>query len=459
MADVAAVEDLYESILGRASDAGGLAYWQNQLDSGVSLDQVKQGFYNSDEYQSTHVGGASTQPSTSGSTDGNGTTVLGQDMSKLQWDDLANDVYNGKIAQGSGTDSGPNMQNGYGYSQILKANVQGVIAEGPNNRTWTGSGESGTVDWYNPLALSAIALKDKNGPEGYMTQLYRQDDGSVGVTYYKEQDTFLQDFAQFVSIAATMAAGVGALNAMGAETAGAAAGWTSGYDLAMGSDLLGATGAAGAAGLPSDLGSALTKDFPGMNSLGSGMNGLDTVDSLLKVGTVGPGDTFNLGGMTMLSDGSLIPASDLFGAAAPWVNPATSTITDVVVNSAGSVNDLLAGADPWSKYVAGMGDVLPSTGNNWWDKITDGAKSVTDGLGVKDLITGIGAIGAVTSVINGKNGTSTTGPTINFPEIKQREPSSGPLSLPINQRAGVRFGQTRSKRELRGKFSGTGLKI
>lgn len=46
------VARLYEDILGRAPDDGGLAYWMRSIDSGQNtLAQVKQAFYNSDEFK------------------------------------------------------------------------------------------------------------------------------------------------------------------------------------------------------------------------------------------------------------------------------------------------------------------------------------------------------------------------------------------------------------------------
>jgi hypothetical protein len=108
--------------------------------------------------------------------------------------------------------------------------------------------------------------------------------------------------------------------------------------------------------------------------------------------------------------------------------------------------------------------ITPGTagGENWWEKIVNPIKGAADGIGVKDLITGIGAIGAIAGAVDGNSGSkgsNASGPTINFPEIKQREPGSGALALSPSQRAGVRFGQTKSRRELRGKFVGTGTGI
>lgn len=43
---------LYQNILGRAPDAEGAQYWQNQLNSGMPLSEIQQAFLNSQEYKS-----------------------------------------------------------------------------------------------------------------------------------------------------------------------------------------------------------------------------------------------------------------------------------------------------------------------------------------------------------------------------------------------------------------------
>lgn len=48
----AQVESLYQSVFGRASDAGGLAYWAGKMREGTSLDSIRDSFYGSAEYQS-----------------------------------------------------------------------------------------------------------------------------------------------------------------------------------------------------------------------------------------------------------------------------------------------------------------------------------------------------------------------------------------------------------------------
>ena len=57
------VEKLYGSILGRQSDAGGKAFWVDQIKSGkMSLDQVIDGFVGSDEYKGDVAAGNKPNP-------------------------------------------------------------------------------------------------------------------------------------------------------------------------------------------------------------------------------------------------------------------------------------------------------------------------------------------------------------------------------------------------------------
>jgi hypothetical protein len=47
---------MYTNLLGREADAGGLAYWQGQVDKGMSLADVQKGFTESDEYKKRTTG-------------------------------------------------------------------------------------------------------------------------------------------------------------------------------------------------------------------------------------------------------------------------------------------------------------------------------------------------------------------------------------------------------------------
>ena len=49
------VEAVYEDVLARAPDAGGLAYWANLLDAGAPITSIAQRFAHSDEYYANFV--------------------------------------------------------------------------------------------------------------------------------------------------------------------------------------------------------------------------------------------------------------------------------------------------------------------------------------------------------------------------------------------------------------------
>jgi hypothetical protein len=466
---MAGIEDLYQNILGRASDAEGLQFWQQQQTAGMSLDQISQAFYGSAEYQSRQ---GSSQMSTTGTVVNQGGTstgkiVNGVDLSQYTWDQIATEVHNDKLTRSQG--DGGDMYGGYGYSSILGMDVQGYVDTNYDRyvreKGYVRPDDFG-VDANQYANLSNLNFKAKDGPEGYMTSLYRNEDGSVGVGYYLEEDNFLMDMVQFVAAAYTMYTGInmvgGALSGAGAAPGGATSGAS-----------VGGSSAAGVAPV-TETGFQVTQltapwEPVANNALGSGLNGIDAVDGLLKLGSVGADGSFSLGGMTLLPDGSLVAAGDLFAKTAPWINPASSTITDIVINSAGSVTDLLAGVDPWSQYVAGMGDVLPpetglpkpggadptDSGKSWWDDVPEIVKDIGKGI-----VTGaiVDAVTPKPSVPGGGGaGTGTPGaPIINIPKP---DPTASALQPAANQRAGVKFGRTKSKRQLKGKFSGTGITL
>ena len=45
------IEELYQSILGRNSDPEGKKHWQQELNAGKSIDAIRQDFFNSDEFK------------------------------------------------------------------------------------------------------------------------------------------------------------------------------------------------------------------------------------------------------------------------------------------------------------------------------------------------------------------------------------------------------------------------
>ena len=59
------LDNLYSSVLGRAPDAAGMAFWTDRLNSGESIADVTGGFYNSDEYKrlnGSHANGLDSVP-------------------------------------------------------------------------------------------------------------------------------------------------------------------------------------------------------------------------------------------------------------------------------------------------------------------------------------------------------------------------------------------------------------
>jgi len=73
------ITGLYTSLLGRAPDAAGLQYWQQQLDSGKSLADITNAFKATPEYQQkTQSGGIIPNPSTQPNTNPYGITTPNQ---------------------------------------------------------------------------------------------------------------------------------------------------------------------------------------------------------------------------------------------------------------------------------------------------------------------------------------------------------------------------------------------
>jgi hypothetical protein len=492
MADPTSVEDLYESILGRASDAGGLQYWQGLQAGGMSLAAISNEFLHSEEYLASHPGGTGEPAAVTGQTYGNNrTTLLGKDISDMRWDDLVADIQTDKLQRAQRSDS-YDAYSGNAYSALLGTEVQQYVAQGTGRDPQTGfyKKDAGPDPWA-ASSISSVNLKDTiSGREGYMTQLVRGDDGSVRVKEYEEKNGFLRDMITFVAIAATMGAAItavggasaaGAAGSAAAEGAAAGVAETTGAAVTAGSSAAGAgeltlsealtayapdfAGEAAAAGVGEtvaatsvspEITAALTTDFPGVTTsvlpgeLGSGSYGM--VNTTTLEGVAGVGETIS---------------PELLGTGYAETLTAVPPIPGMEYTLGGSI---MAGAEGTLSTATGVGSAVTNFANtgigltpiaeNWWDKLVK--PIATEGLGIKDVISGLGALGAITSVINGIGGTpgtNATGPTINFPDIKPKEPSSGPLSLSASQRAGVRFGQTKSKRELKGKFAGTGIKI
>lgn len=466
---MAGVEDLYQSLLGRQADAEGLQFWNNALASGVSYERITQDFLNSAEYQSRQAA-----PST---------VVNGIDLSKYTWDQLAGEVHNDKLTRSQG--DGGDMYGGYGYSSILGADVQGYVDTNYDRYVrehgYVRPDDFG-VDANKFENLSNLNFKAKDGPEGYMTSLYRNADGSIGIGHYKEEDNFLMDMVMFVAAAYTMYTGVNALGGALSGAAPATGGATSGASV-------GGTSASGVSELATTVAPTTETGFQvtqltapwepvATNTLGSGTYGIEAVDGLVKLGTT-TSEGFSLGGLTLTESGELITAGSSFSASQgaatlPWVNPAPTTITDIVINSSGSVTNMLNGTGPWDQYAevhtTGM-PTTPSTPSTSTPAETPATPppaepSLLDKVPdvVKDIATGVIG-GAIVDAITpkpstpggGGTGTATGGaPIINIPKP---DPTASALQPASNQRAGVKFGRTKSKRQLKGKFSGTGISL
>jgi hypothetical protein len=264
MADPTSVEDLYENILGRASDAGGLQYWQGLQAGGMSLAAIGNEFLHSEEYQASHSGGTGAPAAVTWQTYGdNRTTLLGKDISDMRWDDLVADIQTDKLQRSQRSDS-YDAYSGNAYSALLGTEVQQYVAQGTGRDPQTGfyKKDAGPDPWA-ASSISSVNLKDTiSGREGYMTQLVRGDDGSVRVKEYAESNGFLRDMVMFVAIAASMGT---AITAVGGASAAGAAGATEGAAAAGGAAEVGT--------VSSDLSAALTSDFPGISSFPSGSVG------------------------------------------------------------------------------------------------------------------------------------------------------------------------------------------
>lgn len=55
----AAIQNLYQSVLGRTGETAGVNFWLDKLNSGQSIDSIQEAFYSSDEYQKKVLGYAS----------------------------------------------------------------------------------------------------------------------------------------------------------------------------------------------------------------------------------------------------------------------------------------------------------------------------------------------------------------------------------------------------------------
>lgn len=80
---MAGLNDIFQQYLGRDADAGGAAYWQDQINNGMSLDQVRSNIAASNEYKA--IASQSTQPFVYVDNDNNAATapVLGNNSNSF----------------------------------------------------------------------------------------------------------------------------------------------------------------------------------------------------------------------------------------------------------------------------------------------------------------------------------------------------------------------------------------
>jgi hypothetical protein len=90
----AQLQGLYTSLLGRTADGGGMAYWMDQLDDGLSIADVRQQFMASDEYKGLKVPGFATGGDFAG-----GLRLVGEDGPELEVTGPSRIVNNNQPAQ------------------------------------------------------------------------------------------------------------------------------------------------------------------------------------------------------------------------------------------------------------------------------------------------------------------------------------------------------------------------
>lgn len=469
---MAGIDDLYQNLLGRQGDAEGLTYWNQQLASGTSFEDVTAAFKNSAEFveRQRSIEGTAAQP----------TSVLGKDISGLRWDDLAQDLNTDKVRRNDSVNNGIDMYSGEGRSSYLGRDAQGYVDQTQANKNWQG-GRDGGVDAYDWRSITAINFKDENGPEGMMTSLYRNDDGSVGVRYYQENDDFLTEMVKFAALSFALYTGVGMLGeALGGA---AAAGIPEGAALTSGGGGTIGTAASGvgemsftefasemglqAADTVGNLQSSLANLGGGLQPVGT--TGFQATGSLGfsaagatpgALGSLAPGAfaAETIGGLAALTPGALLPSTGHLGSLAPGyfgaetlggLSPLVPKVMQPDLSHLGSLGE---------GYFAGEGLNPLGPEGNWWDKFVPSPGTLADVA--KDVAVGVIGGAIVDKVVNGGGtpggGGSPGSISINIPKP---EPSASALQPSASQRAGVKFGRTRSKRQLKGMFSGTGLSL
>ncbi len=181
----------------------------------------------------------------------------------LSWRALAGEVMAAHQREWE-TKDGFDVLSGFVYSPMLGRQVQAYLSglPGINGDSYSGPpGTAGPYGWYGYDLL--IHFKDPDyvaadGSTDWMTRLTAGPNDTVEVSHYKIDNSI--PWAAFAIIAAPLAMSALGIGAGAGATAGAAevgiaeaVGWTSGYDLAMGADLLGMTGAGTAAAVAAEV--------------------------------------------------------------------------------------------------------------------------------------------------------------------------------------------------------------
>ncbi len=261
------------------------------------------------------------------------------------------------------------------------------------------------LNWGN-ASFNLNNPEDPNQPQKHMTRLTRGDDGGVNVDYYEMNRGFPVGAAMV--LAAPFAAS-GLQSLFGGGFGAAAPAWTSGYDLAMGADLMGMTGAGAAgaagagAGMASGAGSAAGTAASGAGEAAGWTSGFD-----LPMGTTGGNgmlDTLLSKGLDFATSkaGSALIGGLLGGAGSS--GPSSSTTTNRVELDPRMAGILYGdGANPgvinritgllddpqnpgMSKFGAGMDAYLGDYGRGEFDNNMRSAAQMRDVRAVAPLTT------------------------------------------------------------------------
>lgn len=118
MAD--SLSQIYDQYLGRGLDASGAAYWQSQINNGMSLDQVRSAIVGSDEYK--NIASKSTQPFIYVDNDNNAATapVLGNNSNSFATFTYNPDGTTTISASGTGEKFSPFTIGGTGFNSAIQ---------------------------------------------------------------------------------------------------------------------------------------------------------------------------------------------------------------------------------------------------------------------------------------------------------------------------------------------------